>query len=121
MPARILVVEDESMIAMLLEDLLADLGYTVVSIAATIDAALAALEENRIDLAMVDVNLGGVMSFPVADALKRRGIPFLFTTGYGQTGLSEPYAAEPVLQKPFRSIELKEALRALAKPQPGPA
>lgn len=113
MENRILVIEDESLIAMLLEDLLPEMGYTVESTVGTVKEALELLEQRPIDLAVVDVNLGGESSFPVADVLQRRGIPFLFTTGYGQMGLPEPYSALPVLQKPFRKKDLQAALQAL--------
>ena len=113
MENRVLVIEDESLIAMLLEDLLPEMGYTVEALAATVSEALALLEQRPVDLAVVDVNLGGESSFPVADVLQQRGIPFLFTTGYGQMGLPEPYSALPVLQKPFRKKDLQAALQAL--------
>lgn len=118
MEPRVLIVEDESLIAMLLEDLLSELGYAVAATAPTVAAALAALDAHAIDLAIVDVNLGGTVSLPVADALVERGLPFLFTTGYGQMGLPEAYAAWPVLQKPFRKRDLEEALNALQASAP---
>lgn len=113
MATRVLVIEDESLIAMLLEDLLVEMGYTVEGMAATVSDGLALLEQHPVELAVVDVNLGGEPSFPVADALQQRGIPFLFTTGYGQLGLPAPYSALPVLQKPFRKKDLEAALQAL--------
>lgn len=118
MTRRILIVEDESLIAMLLEDLLADIGYTVVAAVPNVDQALTMLATEAVDLAIVDVNLGGTPSFPVADALAKRGIPFLFTTGYGQRGLPEHFAARPVLQKPFRRVDLEAALAPLAADLP---
>lgn len=116
METRVLIVEDESLIAMLLEDLLTEMGYAVAGMAATVTDALALLEQQRIDLAVVDVNLGGESCFPVADALQQRAIPFLLTTGYGQTGLPDPYRTLPVLQKPYRTQELQAALQALLSP-----
>ena len=113
MTARVLIVEDESLLLMLLEDLLPDMGYEVAGSAATVDEALASLEHLQVDLALVDVNLGGTESFPVADALAARGIPFLFTTGYGALGLPERYAQASVLQKPFRRQDLDAALLRL--------
>lgn len=109
---RVLVVEDESMIAMLIEDLLPALGFRVEHTVSTVDAALVAIEQREIDLAVLDINLAGTPSFPVADALLAKGIPFLFTTGYGQNGLPEKYAMHPVLQKPFRMSSLEAALQA---------
>ena len=80
---RVLIVEDEFLLVMLLEDLLPTLGYTVAGSAGSVEHALAKLDTAEVDLAVVDVNLAGEPSFPVADALRARGVPFLFTTGYG--------------------------------------
>lgn len=109
---RILVVEDELMIAMLVEDMLADLGCTVVGPAHTLDAALKLVEsEGQIDAALLDVNLAGQPVFPVADALRARHVPPIFSTGYGEAGLRESDAGAPVLQKPFRAGDLARALQ----------
>lgn len=113
MAARVLIVEDESLLLMLLEDLLPEMGYEVTGTAGTVHDALAVLEQHEIDVAVVDVNLGGTESFPVADALVERGIPFLFTTGYGAQGLPKRYADAAVLQKPFRKQDLVVALKKL--------
>jgi len=110
---RVFIVEDESMLVMLLEDLLPTLGYTVAGSAASVDDALAELERTAIDVAVVDVNLAGTPSFPVADALRDRGVPFVFTTGYGQQGLPERFADAPVLAKPFRRQDIETALTRL--------
>ncbi len=83
------------MLVMLLEDLLPTLGYSVAGSAGSVEQALTDLEANEIDLAVVDVNLAGTESFPVADALRERGIPFLFTTGYGQQGMPARFADTP--------------------------
>lgn len=117
MTTRVLLVEDESMVLMLLEDLIAGMGYEVGCSVANVEDALVALEKNEIDVALVDVNLGGTPSFPIADALAARGIPFVFTTGYGARGLPPEYANFPVLQKPFRPRDLQAALMALQSPQ----
>ncbi len=109
---RILVVEDELMIAMLVEDMLADLGCVVVGPAHTLDAALKLVEsEGQIDAALLDVNLAGQPVFPVADALRARRVPPIFSTGYGEAGLRESDAGAPVLQKPFRAGDLARALQ----------
>lgn len=110
---RVFIVEDESMLVMLLEDLLPTLGYTVVGSAASVDQALAALDQAEADLAVIDVNLAGEPSFPVADALRARGVPFLFTTGYGQQGLPARFANAAVLAKPFRRQDIQDALAGL--------
>ncbi len=108
---RVLVVEDETMIAMLVEDMLADLGCAVVGPAHGLDAALAlAAGEETIDAAVLDVNLSGRPVFPVADALRARGVPTIFATGYGESGLREADAGATVLQKPFRAADLARAL-----------
>ena len=110
---KVLVVEDEMLVSMLVEDMLADLGCTVVGPAAEIDEAMALAESADIDLALLDVNLGGTPIFPVADALKARGVPFAFASGYGEAGLSEDHRGASVLQKPFREADLAKALREL--------
>ena len=107
---RVLVVEDETMIAMLVEDMLADLGCAVVGPAHALDAALALAGCEAIDAALLDVNLCGQPVFPVADALRAKGVPMIFATGYGESGLREIDAGAPVLQKPFRAADLARAL-----------
>jgi len=109
---KVLVVEDELMIAMLVEDMLVDLGCTVVGPAHTLETALKAIEaEPEIDAALLDVNLAGQPVFPVADALRARQAPLIFSTGYGEAGLRDVDAGAPVLQKPFRAGDLAKALR----------
>ncbi len=108
---RVLVVEDEMLVAMNIEDMLLDLGHEVAGLAGRLEPALALAREAEIDIAMLDVNLAGEQSFPVADALIERGVPFLFATGYGLKGIPERYRNRPVLQKPFREQDLAGALR----------
>ncbi len=98
------------LVAMNIEDMLLDLGYEVAGLASRLEPALALAREGAFDIAMLDVNLAGQASFPVADALKERGIPFLFATGYGIQGITEIYRSAPVLQKPFRTRDLQQAL-----------
>ena len=108
---RILVVEDEMMIAMLVEDMLAELGCSVVGPAHALEAALnLARTEQGIDAALLDVNLGGQPVFAVADALREKGVPAIFSTGYGDAGLRDVDRGSPVLQKPFRAHDLAKAL-----------
>ena len=107
---RILIVEDEMLVAMNIEDMLLALGHEVAGIASRLAPALALAAECEIDVAMLDVNLAGEPSFAVADILDRRGIPYLFATGYGRDGIAPAYRAAPVLQKPFRSGELRDAI-----------
>lgn len=107
---RFLVVEDEMMVLLHIEDTLADLGCTLVSAAATVEQALDLIDTNAFDAAMVDVNLGGRESYPVADALAARRVPFVFSTGYSGQSIREGYRDWPVLGKPYREAELVEVL-----------
>ena len=108
---RILVVEDEGLVAMLMEDMLDDLGCEVVCSASNVAQALKWItEDGEADAALLDVNLGGETVWPVADALTARGVRFAFTTGYGQ--LNEPrFQHAPLLGKPIKGDRLKEVLR----------
>ena len=117
---RVLVVEDETMVAWLLEDMLADLGCAVVGPAAHVNQALAMLDAEAIDAAVLDVNLNGQNSYPVADALAARGVPFVFSTGYNKDSLPNSYQGFPVLQKPFDRLKLRDTLAKLLTPkEPG--
>ena len=113
---RILVVEDEMLVLMHLETALSDLGCTATSVG-TADAALKVLDDASFDAAMLDVNLRGEKSYPVADALARRGIPFVFSTGYGHHGDRPDFADRPVLRKPYLKGHLVAALSALVAPK----
>ena len=110
----VLVVEDELLVSMLVEDMLADFGCRVVGPASDIDQALLLAQHSALDVAILDVNVGGRQSFPVADLLKARGRPFAFASGYGEAGIIEAHRDAPVLQKPFRQSDLEQALRRLA-------
>ena len=114
---RMLVVEDEALIAMLVEDILTDLGCVVVDVAGTLEGGLAAAEQtaSSIDGAILDINLGGAKVFPIADLLKARGVKFIFATGYGVMGLDPRYADHTVLSKPFRPDVLEKILVAALK------
>lgn len=107
---RVLIVEDEYLVAMLVEDMLQGLGYEVASIASNIEAAKSAAQLGEFDVAILDVNLNGAFSNPVADILVARNIPFIFATGYGKAGPHETFAAAPSLQKPFDEADLGRAL-----------
>jgi len=110
---KVLVVEDEALVSMLVEDMLTDLGCAIVGPAAEIEEALRLAGSADIDAALLDVNLGGRPIFPVADALKARGVPFAFASGYGEAGLTEDHRGATVLQKPFREADLRRVLESL--------
>ncbi len=110
---RLLVVEDEYLIRMLLEDMLADLGYDVAAAVGTIGEASELATNGDFTAAILDVNLDGQEIFPVADILAKRGLPFVFVTGYGERSLPEPYRNRPALQKPFQVEQLESALAGL--------
>lgn len=110
---RILVVEDEMLIGMLLEDMLTDMGHEVAAVVPRLKDALAAVERESFDLAVLDVHLHGESAFPVADALIAKGVPFIFATGYGERGLPDSYRGRPVLQKPFARDDLDRLLKTI--------
>jgi CheY-like chemotaxis protein len=107
---RVLVVEDESLIAMLIEDALADLGCTLVAVASSLKDALDKAAALDFDIAILDVNLNGSPVFPVAELLAAKGVPFIFSTGYGAAGVPEEFASAPVLSKPFEHGHVGRAL-----------
>ena len=100
-------------VAWLLEDMLAELGCAVVGPTANVNQALVMIETNVIDVAVLDVNLNGEMSYPIADALAARGVPFVFVTGYDKDRMLDGYRTFPVLQKPFHRSELSDTLARL--------
>ena len=106
----ILIIEDESLVMMLIEDTLVDLGCAIAGTASRVDDAMAKVSSLNFDAAILDVNLNGVESFPIAEKLLERGIPFVFATGYGQAGIPESLRGIPTLAKPFRQNDLKGAL-----------
>jgi CheY-like chemotaxis protein len=115
---RVLVVEDELMIRILLEQMLGKLGYTIAAEAARVEEALDVSRSVDFDLAILDINLNGESILPVADALARRGMPFVFATGYGHRGVPEPYRDRLTLKKPFQLDELRRILeRGLGRQQ----
>jgi CheY-like chemotaxis protein len=109
---RVLIVEDDPFVALVLEDLLVDLGLVVAGTARSVAAALALAATERFDVALLDVNLGLERVDPVADFLARLGCPFVFATGYGKAGAPAAHAGRPVIEKPFLSETLIAALRA---------
>ena len=107
---RVLVVEDEVLVGMLLEEMLGELGYAVAALSTHIDEALSLARTASFDVAVLDINLNGQQSFPVADVIRARGLPFLFATGYGSRILDAAHKDVPILQKPFSLDELRVAL-----------
>ena len=107
---RVLVVEDEPLVAMLAEEMLTDLGHRAAAIKHGLKDGLAAVEADAFDLVFLDVNLGGSLSFPIADAAAERGVPVLFVTGFGREHM-ERLAGECVLQKPYSTTDLQLAIR----------
>lgn len=108
---RVLVVEDESLVAMLLETILEDMGCIPVGPAGTVEEGLAMVADPApLDGALLDVNVAGRQVFPVAGALKARGVPFVFSTGYGESGLPDEWRGHPTVQKPFTEATIRNAL-----------
>ncbi len=108
---HVLVVEDEAIIAMLIEDTLLDIGCKSVEVAPSVEKALELLSAKQPDFSILDLNIHGTRSYPVADVLRSRGAPFVFLSGYGAKGLDGDYKDAAVLQKPFQQIDLEGALR----------
>jgi DNA-binding response OmpR family regulator len=95
--------------------MLAELGFEVAASVTQVGAALTALDELTFDVALLDVNIGAQKIDPVADLLAERGIPFIFTTGYGNSGIPAGHAERALLQKPFHIDELAAVLRSHIK------
>ncbi|TGN42985.1 response regulator [Paracoccus liaowanqingii] len=110
---RVLIVEDEMLIAMDMEDMLAEMGFEVVGPAPCLERGMELARREAFDMAVLDINLAGRTSFPIADILRERGIPFLFATGYGVAGLLEKYVGTTTLQKPVEFLQLKAEIVAL--------
>ena len=110
---RILVVEDETLIAMTIEDALQDLGCVVVGPVAKLDAALLLARHEALDAAVLDVTIRGGDVFPVAEQLLARGVPFVLASGYGDWALPKELQNLPRLTKPFTAQDLEEQVRSL--------
>ncbi|WP_420962290.1 response regulator [Brucella sp. IR073] len=109
-PLRVLIVEDEALVGMLIEDNLVDMGHEVAAMASRLKPALELARNGSFDVAILDVNLDGEPSYPIADVLMERGIPVIFASGYGPGGLDSNYAGTPILTKPFIAADLEKAL-----------
>lgn len=108
---RVLLVEDEALVAMLLETILEDMGCVPVGPAGTVEDGLAmAADPAPLDAALLDVNVAGRLVFPIAEVLRARGVPVVFSTGYGEGGLPDAWRGHPTVQKPFTEATVREAL-----------
>lgn len=110
---KILVVEDEPIISMFIEDSLSDLGCKSIAFATNLSDAQNKVAEGDFDVVMLDVNLKGELSFPMAETLSARHLPFIFSTGYGKVAIPTHFQHVPVLQKPFQENELREKLQSV--------
>src|SRR3954465_6439708 len=111
---RVLVVEDEMTVALLIEDMVTKLAYEVAAVVPRLEDAMRLLDSDGFDVAMLDVHLNGKTVFPFAAELQAREIPFLFATAYGLRGIPEEFRSHQVLQKPFGPVELRRALMDLS-------
>jgi CheY-like chemotaxis protein len=118
-PCRVLVVEDEALIAMLVEDMLHDGGGEMVGSAGNLTDAVALAQNAQADVALLDLNLGGALAYPVADVLRARGMPLVFTSGYGSGALIQRFQDCPMLDKPFDQISLEQAIGMVLRSRPG--
>ena len=119
---RVLIVEDEPLLALNIDDMLTELGYSVAGTATRIETALLLAANREFEIAVLDINLAGSNTFPVADILRARGIPFVFTSGYGPGGLVDGYREAHLLTKPFGIRELEhiiaQSLSAVSSSRP---
>jgi CheY-like chemotaxis protein len=111
---RILIVEDEFLVALVLEDDLRSAGHTVLGPFSNLPSALEGARRETFDVAVLDINLGGTVVYPLADDLTRRGVPFLFLTGYGPADIPVRFAQTPRVAKPYESSSLLTAIRRVA-------
>jgi DNA-binding response OmpR family regulator len=109
----VLIVEDEPMLAFLLEELLIDAGFTIAGVAGRLEKALAIIESGACDAAILDANLAGVSAGPAASALTARGLPFIVLSGYAPDQLRNVFSGAPHLQKPCQPERLLDALRGI--------
>jgi CheY-like chemotaxis protein len=113
-PVRVFIVEDEALMCLLLKDMLSGTKYTVASVTAFIEDALYYIDKEDFDVAILDVNIRGEMIYEVAHKLEKKGIPYIFSTGYDLVNLSEEFRSRPTLQKPYDLNQLFLALENCA-------
>ena len=109
---RVLLVEDEAIIAMTAEDMLEELGCETAAVASSLSEAMEAVGSVSFDVALLDINLNGEQSLPVAVQLRAAGTPFVFTTGYGAAGCGAEFAGVPLVTKPYLLSDLEAGIRA---------
>ena len=117
---RVLVIEDEALVGLLIEDVLVELGCELAGRASRLEEALEKAKSLPFEIAILDVNLNGQPTFPVADVLIQRRLPFVFATGYGPAGIPAAMQTVPILHKPFQQSELEKALLAALSAEPTP-
>ena len=114
---RVLVVEDDMLIAVYIEQMLQDLGCVVVGPVGKLDVAMQVADDEALNAAILDVNIRGGNVFPVAERLRARGIPFALASGYGDWALPEAFRNQPRLTKPFTAHELEAQVLSLHRGQ----
>lgn len=110
--ARILVVEDEGLLAMMIQEMLEDLGFEVPDVASTLSEGISLVETGSYEAAILDVSLHGENSFPIASLLADKGIPFAFSSGFSLEDIAPEFADRPLLRKPYQFNELEGILAA---------
>lgn len=110
-PIRLLLVEDEALIALMLEDMVESMGCAVTGLAPRVALGVSMAESGEFDVAILDVNVAGENVEPVAERLAARGVPFIFATGYGEAGVPLKFRDRPVVAKPFRPEQLEAAIQ----------
>jgi CheY-like chemotaxis protein len=115
-PLSVFLVEDETLIQMMIADMIAELGHIVIAEASDFNQAFSLAQTAHFDIAILDINLKGQRIDPVAEALSDRKLPFIFASGYGERGLTDRFRDRPALQKPFTLSQLAEAIEAALQP-----
>lgn len=112
-PNRVLIVEDEMLIALMLKDMLTETGLTVEAIAKDFNSGLEFAQKSDVDLAILDINLNGKEAYPIAEILRKRGIPFIFSTGYGESSIKPDFDHVTCIMKPFQQDMLIDAIEGV--------
>ena len=116
-PARVIIVEDEPLVAENLRDDLVEAGFEVVGVAPRVESALKLIEGTGFDVAIIDANLAGTSAAPAAAALSARGLPFMVLSGYAREQLQREFSEAVYIQKPYRVRKLIDALNSLLHKQ----